>query len=206
MKTLATYLLILLQACSYAQGQTAMRDMAYKQLIALSQGTLLVQLPEYKNTIDAMRKADAKKADQFAAELNTMHQQIISAFNSYYTYSKVYYFYASNTQLVIDKNFTRTILDAQLQPGKFVADGNALFIATFGQTDPDYAARTENYKNNYKANNISLSGLIIHTDKMVPCQKPFPYIIRTHETGQIISDKKIIKAVKQLQKKLKKGF
>jgi hypothetical protein len=206
MKILTTCLLFIMQTMCYGQITTEMRNAAYKQLAALGQGTLLVQLPQYRLAIEALRKHDTTKAEILQHNVLSMQQQIVNAFSSYYTYSKVYFFYADNTSLITDKSFTRTVLDSKLQPGQFVPDGHAIFIAAFGHTDPDLVSSNTNNSSDYKATNISLPGLIIYNDKMVPCAKPFPYIIRTHERGLIVSEKKINKAVLQLQKKLVKGF
>ena len=78
-----------------------------KEIRAINEGVLLVRLRSNSRKIEALHKAlRHKDAHQEELKQNHLNKEIVRSFKDYYSNSKVYFFFSSNSNLVVEKKFS----------------------------------------------------------------------------------------------------
>lgn len=180
--------------------------MARTQALQLKGGILLVNLHTYTATVTAMQKSgQIKVADKLQSDLKQMHQQIITAFETYFKYCNVYYFYSNNSDSILAHQYANVVFDSAYNPvSAILLDTPSIFIADFSTTDNNRNANSDpdDKWEKSKANDFTMSGLILRDKNMIQLNKPLPYYVRVSNFEMVLTKEKIYKAVIKLNRKL----
>jgi hypothetical protein len=136
----------------------------------LKDGVLLVRLRTQKNKIKALQ--DAGRSEEAQDVINTQkieNDLIMAAFDQTYTYSKVYFFYSTDGQKILDKQWDGVLMNAQQMPVEVSSDQYFL-IAAFGESE-----------------GRKIDGLIIYDQEAHQMKRPFPYLTRRKHFFNILS-------------------
>lgn len=179
---------------------------ARAKALKLKNGILLVNLHTYTNTVTSLQKIGKnKEADKLQSDLKQMNQQIITAFEKYFKYCKVYYFYSNNSDSILAHQYANVVFDSAYNPvPAILLDTTSVFIADFSTTDNNRNANSDpdDKWEKSKANDFTMSGLIMRDKNMIQLNKPFPYYVRVSNFEMILPKEKIYKAVIKLNRKL----
>lgn len=198
--------LVLLSGNLFAQNVDSY-SLARAQASKLKNGVLLVNLHTYTTTVTSLQQhGKQKEAEQLTLDLKQMNQDIMSSFKANFNYCKVYYFYSENTDAIITQKYDQFVFDGDFNSISAALIGaSTVFIADFSSTDNsrNLSADPNNPLEKDKANDFTMSGLILRDNSMIQLNKPFPYYVRISDFETIIPKEKIDKAVKKLNKKLR---
>ena len=165
------------------------------QISDLKSGVLLVRLHNSKKVIDEMvRHGNIKEANELDEYNRLQNLSIISAFNNYYNFSEVRFFYSSNSNKISNRDFKDIFLsDSLITDNSLRVEANKpLFIAEFTDIVSDTAKyyshtsisqdTTVRYKktdNFYNLSNIQFYGLVVKDSNFVQLSHPFPYYVKS---------------------------
>ncbi len=177
-------------------------------------------------------KDDIERRERLIAKIkinkNKYNQSVIDAFQSF-SFCNIYFFYATDSKKILNRNFTNNLLDRNLN----IADSipilsNNYLIAEFGATTKDtaiimmhkgesssfpghpnkYIERDNEGKIYYKYYDYSstsmeggVDALVLFSPDFVQLQAPYPHYVRTFENLLILERNKS-KTVKMLQYKI----
>ena len=128
---------------------------------SLKDGVLLVRLATQSRKISALESSgQSEEALAVANQQKIENDLIISAFAQTYTYSKVYFYYGTDGQKVLDKEWEGVLMNAQKELVD-VSNDEYFLIAAFSETDGS-----------------KIDGLIIYDSSGHQMKKPFPYVTR----------------------------
>ncbi len=165
------------------------RELSVKQIQELKGGTLLVRLKTAENTIAALEQAGyAEEANERKAFRENKNREIMAAFRENYYFSKIAFFYSSESVKVKERQFEGIFLNDQMQydPSITIDTAGAIFIGEFDVIESD-TAKYESYKyfdTNKKRmetayygtpSNYSFSSLVIRDHNFIQLRDPFPY-------------------------------
>ena len=180
--------------------------LARAKAMQLKNGTLLVNLHTYTTTVTALQNSGRQKeADKLQGDLKQMNQQIINAFETYFHFCNVYYFYSNNSDAVKAHKYDYVVFDSAFNPvTASLLDTTSLFIADFSTTDNSRNLNSDSDDNREKstANDFTMSGLILRDKNMIQLNKPFPYYVRVSNFEMVLTKEKIYKAIIKLNRKL----
>ncbi|MEO8150069.1 MAG: hypothetical protein ABI723_20700 [Bacteroidia bacterium] len=194
-----------------------MKELALQQIKQLHDGCLLVRLPQNKLAVKALVKAGkTATAEKLKSDLNKMNHNIVTAFNSYFDFCPVYYFYAEHSDSILNKNFSGIILDSNFQ----IIEAPLLmekkfFVVEICKTVPDTLMLRDSYKYRgtnsdeeikkkiyYEACSNHMNSLVIKSDRFIQLSKPFPFKKNILFTDGMPKAKKIKRAVNKINAKL----
>lgn len=180
--------------------------MARTQALQLKGGVLLVNLHTYTNTVTSLQKIGKnKEADKLQSDLTKMNQEIINVFETYFKYCQVYYFYSTYSDSILAYKYDHVVFDSAYNPvPAILLDTTSIFIADFSTTDNTRNANSDpdDKWEKSKANDFTMSGLILRDKNMIQLNKPFPYYVRVSNFEMVLPKEKIYKAVIKLNRKL----
>lgn len=156
--TILTFLLFTSALCS-AQAK---KEEARENLKKLKDGALLIRLQTSQMKIDALKKRglveDAKKAEQKQYDEN---KEIILSFSQIFDFCPVYFFYSDKSEDIMENRIEGTIFDANQNLVAGTELPNFFLVGEFGNTQK-----------------LSLHGLVLMDQFMVPLEYPFPFYQR----------------------------
>lgn len=161
-------------------------------------GILLVRLKSNKNKINALKKYRGEEAAQLEQlKQDKINKEIINSFKTYYSISKVYFFYSEYSKQVRNKEFDKvSFVDENLNVDESIdIDAhNEFLIAEFSSNKQrsglyrhgSYMKRDETgvqmVDTYWGPPAIRFSALIIMNDKFEQLAKPLPRYVRTYES------------------------
>jgi hypothetical protein len=157
-------------------------DIAKWQINQLKKGALMVRLRTNQKTIDMLLKAgNADMATQKKNETFIVNKNIVRAYTTLYTFSKVYFFYSNNSDTLSKGARTGIFLDTNLNiDPKIVYNENYYLIAerddaynsSIGFVKEDTARFIKETGNPVKEMAIIIKNKFGHQLK-----EPFPYLV-----------------------------
>jgi hypothetical protein len=177
------------------QRQPSRRIVAKDQIRNLHKGALLVRLSTSQPQIDALwQRGDTAKAEKIIDAVESNNREIVSAFNSQYSFSDVYFFYSDYSKEISNGNFSSLMNgnfeDVSFPKGEVFSD---YFIAEFAnlkpdttryyigdQIEPDPNGGLRRVKR-YGDSDIGADfrALVIKDRNFVQLRDPFPYYVRS---------------------------
>jgi len=173
--TVLGLIILVTTATAIAQDLNS-NNLAGENIHALRNGILLVQLDSKQNEIYILKKAGKKRlADELEKKQYLKNKAICYAFNSYFDFCPVYYFYKAYADELYHQNFDKVVLlDEQLEPAyKVDLSDTKYYIAELGYHSPDvpkHNLQPMSYK--------GYSGLFILNDKFTQLTEPFPFAVK----------------------------
>jgi len=170
------------------------RRRAIKQIKQLKDGALLVRLRTSVYKIAAMRKLGFDRlADETKKEQRAHNLKLVQAFNAYYRFSEVRFFYSDQSQQVRDRNFEGIFLNDQLEIDSNIVLRNSknVFTAEFADLERDTTKYFSHYEmvqtGNFQQQRVeryygdsrnSFMALVVKDDQFNQLDRPFPYYSR----------------------------
>jgi hypothetical protein len=178
----------------------------------LKKGTLIVKLPTYSTKIAAMQKliddptvSESKKkrlkqlAEIAASDAKNLAENMMAAFDSAYTFSKVLYTYDRQYDNLKAGQLDGIFLNENLQYDPSIeASSSPFFVLRFGSTS--------------KSGTYGIDAMVIMNDQLKDLQSPFPYYQRTNDLSAFIGslipspEQKRIDAIRHVSKLNRKLF
>jgi len=155
--------------------QLNVNELATQQINTLRNGILLVQLDSKQNEIYVLKQRGKKAlADALEKEQYLKNKEICYAFNSYFDFCPVFYFFKAYAKELRTRNFEKVVLlNEALEPAyKVDLSDEPYFIAEWGYDMPGVAKcdiRPVDYK--------GFQGLFILSPNFVQLAPPFPFAI-----------------------------
>ena len=196
------------------------RKAAAKQnIVKLKDGILLVRLDFDKRKVAYYEKynntSEARKVREKALKVNT---EIIDAFNTYYTFSKVYYFAMDDSRKILDGKLDEVVFydsTGAEDPSIKVSDAE-YFIAEFTYIEQDtttyYSGSTPSTNSTtdpegttyYGGSKNNRSALVIRDKNFLQLRDPFPYFSTYKHFGLVKTRYRA--PVRKLEEKLVRYF
>jgi hypothetical protein len=164
----------------------------------LKSGGILVRLQSNSLVIETLKeKNDSLKLKKILSLRDAHNREIINAFQ-YFAYCPVYFFYASDSKKIMQKDFDNVLLDNNLNPVKPIPDlDNNYLIAGF-ELSKGYSSYTDNYAvenpdldENYKGNvtyfESGVYALVLYQPDFKYLDDKFPGSVRTFEHFPFLS-------------------
>lgn len=204
-------LLFLLSAASRVTGQDTTftraptnRYLASEQIKALKLGALVVRLKTNDKSVEAYRRAgQTELADKITIEREKQNQKIAEAFKYYFTFCKVYFIYAKNTESLL-KREPKIFLNEKLELDTTIKLTEDYFlIAEYGSYTTNERVDEYHYSGVYKTqpsnSTASSSALVVIDTTLNQLQEPFPFYEPVYLGG-------FIKSVEQLSHNMEKSY
>lgn len=186
--TLACFSLLLVLGVKAQRDEAA----ACNNVQKLKNGTLLIRLYEGINKYEALKKKKLiLKADEFKKQRYVENLRIVNALKKKYKFSKVAYFYGTDTEKVLKGELDGVLLNDSLRRGGVMFSGGFFMIAEMGDIDAE-------------AFGSSVQGFAIFTDKMKKPAKPFPHFVSRR--GIIMIKRSDFELADTMQYKLEKAW
>ncbi len=151
-------------------------ELAVHQINQLRSGILLVQLDSKQQEIYLLKNRGKKAlAETLEKEQYLKNKEICYAFNSYFDFCPVYYFYKAYAKELRDGNFSKVVLlDETLEPAyKVDLAEQPYYITEWGYHNPKVAkcdVRPIDHK--------GFRGLFILGSDFVELESPFPFFVK----------------------------
>jgi len=179
MQWILTGLLIFVTFIKLDAQQLKANELAIQQINTLRESILLVQLDSRQNEIYLLKKSGKKTyAAALEKEQYLKNKEICYAFNSYFDFCPVFYFYKAYAKELRDQNFDKVVLlNENLEPAyKVDLTDERYFIAEWGHHAPDVAKcdiRSIDHK--------GFQGLFMLAPDFVQLQSPFPFAVKARK-------------------------
>ncbi len=177
---------------SYRQKK---RTKSKDQIKQLNDGTLLVMLNTSGNKVNALRKTGKnEKANSIELQQETENKFIIDAFNKYFTFCDVAFFYCENLKNIKNRKFSNVFLNDSLIIDNSISidTSKPIFIAAFTSLEQDTMKYFSHYSHRYDSNgdfgkvenfhtpssDINFKAIVIKDENFVQLNRPFPYYTR----------------------------
>lgn len=149
---------------------------AVEQIHALRTGILLVQLDSKQNEIYVLKKSGKKVlAESLEKDQYLKNKEICYAFNSYFDFCPVFYFYKAYAKELRNGNFDKVVLlNENLEPAYKVDLKDELYlIAEWGHHIPELA-KCDVKPTDHKG----FRGLFMLNPNFVQLSSPFPFAVK----------------------------
>jgi len=209
-------ILVFLSAGLFAQDTCRVLSTAQENLNYLHNGTLLVRLHTRKPSIDALKaKGLITQAEKLRNLQSRENIELIAAFKSRYEFSKVLFFFNTDSDLLLDGDLDQIgFLDDSLKVDPnilFPSTGYLIAELTYVQQD---TSNPEQFKTHSHEKDVQESGyvggayggfhaLIIKDQCLNQLKKPFPFYSRTWKSLGVLDMEDV---VKKLNRKLFNRF
>ncbi len=155
---------ILLTMSVHGSAQSELEE-AKTDLQNLKRGMLLVRLQTSENKIKALQNLGrVDEAEEVALAQYQENKESLLAFSQAFTFCPVYFFYAADSEAIMEGNLSGHIFTSDMQP---VTDTDSLPSQFF---TGEFSATT----------NLAIAGFIIMDEDLVPLEAPFPFYQRKH--------------------------
>jgi hypothetical protein len=174
-------MLLLLSLLSSAQN-FSMRDSAsvahaQNHISNLKKGIVLVRLHTQENKIKHFLKYDNRKAAMnVQREQTEKNKQLFLAFNSFFDFTDVYFFYSHHSDKVKERNFNAGyFLNDRMEedPTVKLKDTSNVYVIDVGDVFFDSFG-------------THMKGMVMMTTNFKPLEKPFPYYVRRRSGLKIL--------------------
>jgi hypothetical protein len=165
-----------------------------QEIKELKKTAILVSLYSYRNRLRALEGEEyAYRRSRIIEERNTRNIRIIEAFEKYFDFCDVYYFYNSDTKKIKDGNFEGVFVNEKLEKDTSITFNlDHFMVARIGYAERDTVfakSHADVYKNGfnnadgYATTSIGYSdvkyyGLFVMNQNFEFVSKPFPSFIR----------------------------
>lgn len=164
---------------------------ATRHIDALKSGTLIVRISSGQKKRAAMQlRASKAQLKKFKSELYIENKELVEAFLSIYTFSKVLFIYDNDTDLLLNETKPNVFVN----PKTLKVDKSI----TLNEKEPYYILETERIY--FETQNSSSTGFVVLDKDLNYLKDPFPYYIMRMEG--FITQKSITVMVEKLEKKL----
>ena len=170
------------------------RRIAENQIRELRDGALLVRLKTSKPKIEALRKLGYfQEAQEVEKEQRVENLLLMKAFNTYYDFSEVKFFYSEDSKKIREKNYDGLFLNDSLKKDKSIQLYNSqnIFIAELANLEKDTTKYFSHYEfvstgdfaqvqvpRYYGGSDITFYAIVIKDENFYQLRKPFPYYSR----------------------------
>lgn len=168
------------------------RMRASETLRGLKNGCIVFRLKTNDKSVKAYRDAGRNDvADRIVAERKKQNQKIVQAFRQNFTFCKVNFIYAAETQSFLSGSST-LFLNNDLLPDSSIQSCGSNFIfceygsvnaySKFGNTSPTglYYSKPEKFMDTIATSSTTspttTDALFLSDKNLVPLQRPFPYV------------------------------
>ena len=163
-----------------------------KQIMQLKESVLLVRLKTAENKINALKKVGMdEKAEMVRSEQEFENKSIISAFNNYFNFCPVQFFFSNHSVDIKNRQFEGVFLDDSLKVDPSIKLDTTIqfMVADFSSIEQDTAKYLSHYSHetvgddvqkkvsNYytSSTEFDFDALRILDQNFVQLNKPFPY-------------------------------
>lgn len=144
--------------------------MARHHIAQLSDGILLVRLQDREGTIRELEEREMfEEIEELKQRTETTNRKIIDAFEHYFDFTEVMFFYSSNSNEIKVRNFDNVFpADDEEENGNYLIGDKPFYIAEFGSVDQNHGIG-------------SLEGLIIKNEYFASLRRPFPFYVMENQ-------------------------
>jgi len=180
------------------------RYYAAQEIKALKHGALIVRLKTNDKSVDAYRKAGQNAiADKIVEDRVALNLKIMDAFKYNFSFCKVYFIYAKNTDALL-KHEPNIFLNSNLLPDSTIKLKEDYFlIAEYGSFTENERVDEFHYSGVYttqpSSSTAGSNALVIMDTTLTQLQEPFPFVVPVYLGGYN-------KAVEQLDRQLTKSY
>lgn len=155
--------LFLITSCKTARLQ---KNTASEHIEQLKNGVLLVRLRTQEAKVEALKEVQkVTLAEEIQKKQEAQNERIITAFDQYFDFCPVFFFYAKDSKLIKDRSFEGIIFDAKKENiSNTTLENKAFYIADFGNIEEPGVV-------------TQLEGLSIRDSSFQQLQSPFPYAV-----------------------------
>lgn len=216
--TLLVVGMCILNSPAFSQSKNQEKQLAYTHISALKSSALLVRLKTKQKTIDALRKNNLnQEADIVTLEMRQKNLAIIKAFNEKFNFCPVYFFYSSDSKLVLENKLDSVrFLNEKLEyDGLIKFNSDNFYIGEFGNIEQHPStSKTGDYDTYDSEGNIitreayngqtnfGFGALVIKDSNFNQLLRPFPYYSRTYQ-DIIFIKRKYSTVVSKMNEKLR---
>lgn len=170
-----------------------------RQIKDLKEGMLLVRLKTSEKKIAAFEKrGDFVKAEKVKNMQRLENLEIVDAFKNYYNYSKVYFFFANETERILEGQWNGVFLNDSLlrDPSINPEKTSKWFIGEFDYLETDTARHWERSYYNRDTKRLEpvywgtsadyyRRSFVVRDQNQIQLKRPFPYYVscKTEETS-----------------------
>ncbi len=175
-----------------------------QQIKELKHGALIVRLKTNDKSVEAYRNAGQNAlADKIVAERNELNLKIAQAFTYYFTFCKVYFIYAKNSE-ALQKKQPGIFLNDKLEPDTSIKLKESYYLtAEYGSFTTNERVDEYHYsgvnRTQPSTSTAGSSALVIMDSTFNQLQEPFPFVSPVYLGA-------FIKAAEQLDRQLNKFY
>lgn len=182
------------------------KEYAKAQIKALKDGVLLVRLQTRNKSIDLYRKnGQHDVANKIEDAQYQENKDIMGAFNQYFDFAPVYFFYADDTDKIKTGDAAGVFLNNKMQPTDSIKPNLSFFmVAEFGPLEGEtkvIPGDTLVALPDYVPGEILERALVMRDHNFMQMRDPFPFYIRAAVVGK--PEKQVTKLNDQLHAYLK---
>lgn len=164
---------------------------ATRHIDALKSGTLIVRINSGQKKSAAMKlRASKAQMKKFQTELYIENKELVEAFLSSYSFSKVLFIYDNDTDILLSSTNPKVFVN----PKTLKVDRTI----TIAENEPFYILETERIY--FETQNSSSTGFVVLDKDLNYLKDPFPYYIMKMEG--FITEKEVATMVEKLENKL----
>jgi len=194
---------------------SAQRDEARKHISTLHESVLLVRLQDRAKLISSLKERGLEaQIPTIVRERDAENLDIVNSFTERFTFCTVYFFYASESQKVLDKQFDVIgFVGPDLEVDKTIRPSiSDFYVAEFAELQQDTRDKVKNTSRNDDRRHSSTEpkyvggteigghALIILDSSFEPVRAPFPFYTKTMKG--LPFNRKYIKVVAIMNRKL----
>lgn len=206
-----------------------LRQQARVNLKRLHEGTLLVRLKTEEKKIAALEsKGKTELAERTRSLRREQNLRIVDAFQKHYTFSKVVFFFNTDSRKVLEHQWEGIFLDNNLErdpsirfdttQGFYIGEIDVLEADTAKHADmPYWDPNTKKMEHTYygSPSDFSRCALVIRDRNFIQLRRPFPYYVscESEQTSDMVVrtintaiKPSVYQAVEKMNKKLHKKY
>ena len=144
-------------------------DPAFLQVIEIKENVILVRLQDSKTRIKSFEDNGLfKKAEELRSYQDSVNKSIYKAFADTFNFTKVLFFFSSDTRKVLNGEFDGVFLNETLEKDESIKMNYSKFYIT------EFAYLSSGGRK-------SMEGLILKDKELLELERPFPYFIKRNE-------------------------
>ncbi|MBX7183100.1 MAG: hypothetical protein K1X82_13390 [Bacteroidia bacterium] len=137
------------------------KELASNQIINLKEGALLIRLKKNSLKVEALRKyGREQEAKEEERRMELENASTIRAIKTSYTFSRYYFFYSENSDLLRARKWDGIVLDSTLMPVNLPKNLFYL-VGEFGET-----------------REMNIDAFVVLDSQYIQMEKPFPFMVK----------------------------
>lgn len=163
------WLLLFVFLAHHAPAQAGTRDAeaGRRNIMKLKDGVVLVRLHNYTHRIELLKERGySKEAEILQKQSEERNRTIILAFRENFHFARIYFFYANESQLIKNRQFSEV---HWIGESPQITSDSTYFIAEINMLD----------KSNQHGGELSFEALVLRDCEFIQLRRPFPYYART---------------------------